>query len=252
MSLITLGLSQIKVGVAAANGTMPATLTKIGKTYRDTAKISQDAADVTEHFEESMAAPEVRKKARKIPKLTFSIMDADVQALIDYIGGSNVGSVSTPAWGYDGNEVVANKAIYVETEQGLDFEIPNGDIEAVINADMSAKGIFLVEFTVTPMAVTSGKALRAVPKVEALTVSPTSLTFTAAANTTGQTITATSDGNITSASVPSEIEWCTVTKSAKVATVKVSANANSEARSCVVTIIADGKTANVVATQAGA
>jgi hypothetical protein len=143
---------------------MPTGLVKIGKTYKDTAKITQDAAEVTEHFEEGSAAPVVRKKSRKIPKLTFSIMDADVQALVDYIGGSNVGTSGKPKWGYDGNEVVANKALYVETEQGLDFEIPNGDIEAVLNSDLSAKGIFLVEFTVTPLAVSAGKALRAVPK----------------------------------------------------------------------------------------
>ena len=164
MSLITLGLCQIKVGTAATNGTMPAELAKIGKTYKDTAKIAQDAADVTEHFEEGKSAPEVRKKQKKIPKLTFSMMDADVQALIDYIGGTNVGTELAPKWGFDGDEIVANKAIFVETEQGLDFEIPNGDIEAVINADMSAKGIFLVEFTVTPLAVTAGKAIRGVPK----------------------------------------------------------------------------------------
>jgi hypothetical protein len=164
MSLITLGLVQIKVGVAAPSGTMPASLAKIGKTYKDTAKIAQDAADVTEHFEEGMAAPEIRKKSRKIPKLTFSMMDADVQMLVDYIGGANMGTTEAPKWGYDGNEVVANKAIFVETEQGLDFEIPNADIEAVINADMSAKGIFLVDFTVTPLSVTTGKALRGVPK----------------------------------------------------------------------------------------
>lgn len=165
MSLITLGLAQIKVGVAAPNGTMPTELAKIGKTYKDTAKIGQDAAEVTEHFEEGKSAPEVRKKQKKIPKLTFSIMDADVLNLVDYVGGTNTGTELAPKWGFDGDEVVANKAIFVETEQGLNFEIPNGDIEAVINADMSAKGIFLVEFTVTPLAVTSGKAIRGVPKV---------------------------------------------------------------------------------------
>lgn len=163
-SLITLGLCEIQVGAASAEGTMPTTLAKIGKTYKDTCKIAQDTADVTEHYEEGKAAPEVRKKSRKIPALTFSIMDATVQDLIDYVGGKNVGSDAAPAWGYDGDEVVANKAIKVVTEQGLDFEIPNADIEAVINADLTASGIFLVEFTVTPMAVTTGKALRGVPK----------------------------------------------------------------------------------------
>ena len=163
-SLITLGLCEIQVGEASVAGTMPVSLTKIGKTYKDTCKIAQDSADVTEHYEEGKAAPEVRKKSRKMPILTFSIMDASVQDLVDYVGGANVGEHDAPVWGYDGDEVVANKAIKVVTEQGLDFEIPNGDIEAVINADMSAKGIFLVDFTVTPCAVESGKALRGKPK----------------------------------------------------------------------------------------
>ena len=163
-SLITLGLCEIQVGEASAAGTMPVSLAKIGKTYKDTCKIAQDSADVTEHYEEGKAAPEVRKKSRKMPILTFSIMDASVQDLVDYVGGANVGEHDAPVWGYDGDEVVANRAIKVVTEQGLDFEIPNGDIEAVINADMSAKGIFLVDFTVTPCAVESGKALRGKPK----------------------------------------------------------------------------------------
>ena len=163
-SVITLGLCEIQVGEASNSGIMPELLTKIGKTYKDTCKIAQDSADVTEHYEEGKAAPEVRKKQRKMPKLSFSLMDATVQDLVDYVGGENVGSSETPAWGYDGDEVVANKAIKVVTEQGLDFEIPNGDVEAVINADLSAKGIFLVDFTVTPCAVESGKALRGRPK----------------------------------------------------------------------------------------
>lgn len=163
-SLITIGLSEIQVGAASKAGTMPTSLTKIGKTYKDTCKIAQESSEVTEHFEEGKAAPEVRKKQRKIPSLTFSIMDANVQDLIDYVGGSNVGDSTNPKWGYDGDEVVANRAIKVVSEQGLDFEIPNADIEAVINADMSAKGIFLVDFTVTPLAVDAGKALRGIPK----------------------------------------------------------------------------------------
>ena len=163
-SLITLGLCEIQVGEASVAGTMPVSLVKIGKTYKETCKIAQGSADVTEHYEEGKAAPEVRKKSRKMPTLTFSIMDACVQDLVDYVGGENVGPSDAPVWGYDGDEVVANKAIKVVTEQGLDFEIPNGDIEAVINADMSAKGIFLVDFTVTPCAVAAGKALRGKPK----------------------------------------------------------------------------------------
>lgn len=163
--MITLGLSEILVGEAAPTGTMPAlaSMKKIGKTYKDTAKFNQDTAEVTEHFEEGQSAPEIRKKSRKIPKFTFSIMDADIDALVAYIGGSKVnksGQEKTK-WAFDGTEEVKNRAILIKSEQGLYFEIPNADIEAVINADMSAKGIFLIDFTVTPLSVSAGKALRA-------------------------------------------------------------------------------------------
>lgn len=165
-SIITLGLAEILVGAAAPNGTMPAdnTLTKIGKTYTDTCKINQAKADVTEHKEEGRAAPEYRKKTRKIPVITFSIMDPDVQFLIDYIGGSNVGTEEAKKWGYDGSEAVSNKSLRLKTEQGLWFDVPNGDIEANINSDLSSKGIFLVDFEVTPMSVSAGKALVGYPK----------------------------------------------------------------------------------------
>lgn len=163
--MITLGLSEIMVGDASPAGTMPAAsaLKKIGKTYKDTAKITQEASEVTEHFEEGNAVPVVRKVSKKPPKLQFSIMDADIDTLVEYIGGTKVTKTSTEKtkWAFDGNEVVKNRAILVKSEQGLYFEFPNADIEAVINADMSAKGIFLVEFTVTPLAVSSGKAIRA-------------------------------------------------------------------------------------------
>ena len=172
-TVITLGLCQIKVGEVVkdentgdATGAMPQSMAKIGKTYKDTAKIGQDASDVTEHFEEGHSAPEVRKKSKKIPKVTFSIMNPDPTMLAAYIGGSV--DATSGAWLFDGDEVVANKAILVETEQGLDFEIPNGDIEAVINGDLSTSGIVLVDFTVTPCAVSDSakKAIHAVPKAE--------------------------------------------------------------------------------------
>ena len=42
-SVITLGLCEIQVGAASAAGTMPAQMAKIGKTYKDTCKMTQDA-----------------------------------------------------------------------------------------------------------------------------------------------------------------------------------------------------------------
>lgn len=246
-SLITLGLSEIQVGVAAPGGTMPAT-TKIGKTYKDSCKLNQGAADVTEFYEEGKASPEARFKNKKMPVLVFTLMDPDVQALIDFVGGTLTESTK---WGFDGSEIVANKAIRVLSKQGLVVDIPNADLEVVINAEFSAKGIFALDFTITPMAVTAGKAILAYPAV-LLVVTPTTLSFTSAADAVGKTITATSTGNLTFAGAPTDCDWLTVTRAAKIATVKVLANANSEARVANVTIIADGNTAIVPVTQAGA
>lgn len=158
-SIITLGLAQIMVGVAAPTGTMPlvAGLLKIGKTYMETCKMAQASSDVTEHFEEGRAAPEVRNKKKKMPALTFSIMDPDTALLAAYVGGT----VTAEKWGFNGDEAVANRSIQVQTEQGLWIDVPNADIEAVINADFSTKGLLLVDFTVTPLAVSAGKALNA-------------------------------------------------------------------------------------------
>lgn len=246
--MITLGLSQILVGTAAENGIMPGSLTKIGSTYKDSCKLSQDASEVTEHFEEGKSSPMVRQKQKKVPVIKFQIMDATAQNLVDLVGGS---LTAASGWGFDGTEVVVNKAIKVETTQGYDILIPNADIEATITADLSKKGIFLVDVTVTPMAVTANKAIEMRPKTT-LVVSPTALSFTSAADATGQTITATSTGNVTVASKPSADEWLTVTRSGKVVTVKVSANTNSESRTANITIVADGNTAIVPVTQAGA
>ena len=248
MSLITLGLAQIEVGIASTLGVMPGSLAKIGKTYKDTCKLAQATSDVTEHFEEGKSAPEVRKKQKKIPVLSFSMMDPDVQTLIDYVGGTLTDGTK---WGFSGNETVANKAIRIKTEQGFYVDIPNADIEAVVNADFSAKGIFLVDFTITPLAVTAGKSIMAYDGATQLVVTPTTLSFTAAADATGKTITATSTGNLTYAAAPADLEWITVTRALKVATVKVTANTNSEARTAVVTVTADGISTYVTVTQAG-
>lgn len=85
-------------------------------------------------------------------------------------------------------------------------------------------------------------------KKNKLTVAPTSLNFAKAADTVGQTVTATSTGIVTA---KSSVSWCTVTVASKVVTVKVTANADA-ARAAEVTISADDKETIVPVTQAGA
>jgi hypothetical protein len=78
-----------------------------------------------------------------------------------------------------------------------------------------------------------------------LIVSPTSLTFTSAADTVGQTVTATATGALTAVS---DAAWATVTVASNVATVTVTANTGA-ARTANITLSADGKTVVVKVTQ---
>ena len=96
-------------------------------------------------------------------------MDADIDTLVRYVGGTKTAKSSSEKtkWAFDGTEIVENCSMLIQTEQGMYFEIPNAAIEATLNADMSAKGIFLVDFVITPTAVSSGKALRAYDPKEA-------------------------------------------------------------------------------------
>ena len=75
-TLFTYGLSEIQF-----NGT------KVGMTYKDTAKMTQEDAEVTEHFEEGHANPAIATEVKKIPKLEFSIMNPDAQFLKTHLGG---------------------------------------------------------------------------------------------------------------------------------------------------------------------
>lgn len=167
--VITIGLAQILVGEASAAGVMPTQLTKLGLTYKDTCRFVQESGEVTEHFEEGNPTPIIRYVEQKTPKLVFSIMDSNPEVLADFVGGkiANIGSSGNQVktWQFNGNEQVKPKAIKVESKQGLFIEMPNASIDAHINAEFSAKGIFLIEFEVTPLSVTEGGAVRAyVPK----------------------------------------------------------------------------------------
>lgn len=165
--MITIGLKYILVGTAITDKTAAqiratvnaATFKKIGKVYQDTCQINQDAAEVTEHFEEGVAAPEVRRKKRKIPAARFSLMNPSGLHLVNYEGGE---AVDTAGWGTDGTEVIQNKCIILVAEQGLTFVIPNADIEAVLTGNLSASGILLLDCTVTPLT-NSGKSIYAFP-----------------------------------------------------------------------------------------
>ena len=102
-------------------------------------------------------------------------------------------------------------------------------------------------YTFSSLVPTDGGAQKEEWFAEGLSVSPTALYFGSAADSTGKTVTASSEGNLTQ--VSSTEAWATVTKSGKVATVKVTQNSTGSVRTAVVTLVADGMSRNVPVTQ---
>lgn len=153
----TIGLKEIQFGKAMPDGTVATDLTKIGMVYKDTCSVQQDASETSAHYEEGSAVPFVQKKTKKTPTLTFSLVINDMTQFTKTVGGSIDGQGN---WGMNGDELVANQAVKLVSKQGLDIYIPNADIDASINADYGENGVFLVNVTVTPLSVTSGKAFQ--------------------------------------------------------------------------------------------
>ena len=128
-----------------------------------------------------------------------------------------------------------------EDDSCVGIQIDRATIHVV--EDFSSEDGVLLHVKVHAMKPAAGNTVKlAVIANGDLTVTPTALYFSNAADTNGKTITATSSGNVTATS---DSAWATVTTSGKVATVKVTANSGSEPRTAIVTIAADSKTVNV-------
>lgn len=141
-TLFTYGLAEIQFEGA-----------KVGMTYKDTAKMTQDDPEVTEHFEEGKASPAVSIDTKKIPKLEFAIMNPDAQFLQTHLGGTY--DSATKTWSFDGSEVVADGEWVVLPKKGFEsITINKGKAVAKIDFDISDKGILLIRFVVTPLTPT--------------------------------------------------------------------------------------------------
>lgn len=170
-AIYTYGLKEILVGTAdAASGTVPAitNLTKLGEVYQDTCSFNQDDPTITEHREEGVATPKVVQQVKTIPYITCSLMNPSAAVLATVFGGTASGDV----WGMNGDEADVVKSVRLVTKTGLDFGIPNAMLSAKMNTTtISDTTIVLVDITIRPMAVASGKAFQTLAKAASASAS---------------------------------------------------------------------------------
>lgn len=161
--MITIGLKMIQVGTASEAGTMPndSDLKKMGKVYKDSATLTQEEGEETEHFEENNPIPEFSETEQSTPVLEFDIMNADVDFLVEYMGGTKKSENGKDTWIMASSPAPVTKALRIISKQGLNFDMPNALLSARLNNELNSKGINLVHFKVKPLATTANNAFQA-------------------------------------------------------------------------------------------
>lgn len=158
--MVIQGCKQVSAGTAAPNGTMPTGMTKIGKVYKDSFEIVQDKPDKNQHYEEGQLFAVATIFEGKTIGIKFELI-ADAVSILELIGGETTAG----AWGINESKQF-EKAIKVETEQGMDITIPNGVGVATLIGKLTKKDLLRVAVEMDPQAVSAGKAFNIIPKVE--------------------------------------------------------------------------------------
>lgn len=143
----TLGLEKIEIGDIEPNGAMSTLLAVLGKTYRDTAEITQGDPEVIEHFSEENDEAEEVDEIKGATSITWSIMDCDPDTLVQVLGGSVSGLGADRKWEAPASSVLIEKSIKITPRKGLAISFPRVKISAKVNYRLARNGIFLVEIT---------------------------------------------------------------------------------------------------------
>lgn len=158
-SVATFGLSRIEVKKTSEAESSYKTL---GMTYQDSCSLVQNDPEVTDHYAEESEVPVVSvSKAGKIV-LSFSVMDADVDTLVELMGGTK--DAESGAWNAPDVDPAMELSVRVTPKSGLQIEIPRASVVAKLNGSFSRSGIFLIAVTATVLRAPGKPRILARPK----------------------------------------------------------------------------------------
>lgn len=239
----SVGLAEVQFGQASRIGFMPNAMSKIGKVYQDTCKVTQDAPDVTEHFEEGNPVPIIRTTTKKPPKVSFSIVVEDLETLERLIGGK----ASDSEWA-EGQNFAANLAIRVISKQGMMINIPNASISGSFDWELSDKGLMKIAVEAVPQDVDTRKPFVTTMLADKLKLDKDVVEIPANGGNATVSISSGKGSTTTAMALGEGTSWLTVTIES--GNVKVSASNNTSAdRSAVVQVISGSSTATFTVVQ---
>lgn len=147
MSEVVHGCKAIKFGVASEDGTMPALLTKLFDTYRDSVSFVEDDPEVTDEYSDQADDPFISLETKGAKTLKGSTFDWTPSILQELKGGTVVDGM----WKEPAVAPVITKAIQLETDSGTVIECSKWKVSAKLNMEIKKKNVALLEFTLKPL-----------------------------------------------------------------------------------------------------
>jgi len=155
MALVkTYGCKQINSATITEDGSMPAVLTELCKTYRDSVTFSEDEATVTDEFSDQEDDPVHTFVVKGGKNITFSTFDYSPETLVKLKGGTIVDG----QWAEPVVMPEIYEAIEILTNADLPFHFPKCRVFARFNANLVKNGLSLLEVTLKPLSPGDGKS----------------------------------------------------------------------------------------------
>lgn len=150
MANFPFGLSSIKTGGIDAVTGLPTSLVSVGNVLRNSAELTQDDAQMTEHFAELKSDPiaVVTRNGKRL--FRFTLMDVAADTVVIYAGGS-VTAGPPDVWNAPTAAPNIEKSFEITTLDGTVITINRGKVTAKVTGQASEEGRFVVEVMVTPL-----------------------------------------------------------------------------------------------------
>lgn len=149
----TYGLKTIKSAAPEAGGNMPAVLTELCRTYRDSAEFVEDDPNITEEYCDQEDDPIATFAVKGSKTIKFSTFDYSPETLVKLKGGT----ILNGQWAEPTITPEIYQAIEMITNTDVPFQFPKCRVTTKFNTKFVKNGLSLLEVTLRPVSPGAGK-----------------------------------------------------------------------------------------------
>lgn len=149
----TYGLKKISSGEPTVDGTMPALMTELCATYRDSCEFTEDDPQITDEFSDQEDDPIATFAVKGSKNIKLSTYDYSPELLVKLKGGTVVNG----QWAEPAILPEIYQAIELLTNTDLPFHFPKCRVIAKFNTKLVKNGLSLLEVTLRPLSPAQGK-----------------------------------------------------------------------------------------------